>query len=123
MNGRNFIVDTNVALYLLSGNETIANILENANVYVSFVTQLELLGFKGITAKEVTKVKRFLTDCIIVDISEDIKNKTIAIKQSHQIKLPDSIIAATSLCLEIPLLTADKGFEKIKNLDITLYKD
>jgi len=123
MNGRNFIVDTNVALYLLSGNETIADILENTNVYVSFVTQLELLGFKGITAKEVTKVKRFLADCIIVDISEDIKNKTIAIKQSYQIKLPDSIIAATSLCMEIPLLTADKGFEKIKNLDIALYKD
>jgi predicted nucleic acid-binding protein len=37
--------------------------------------------------------------------------------------LPDGIIAATSLFLNVPLITADKNFKKIKNLDITLYQD
>jgi predicted nucleic acid-binding protein len=38
-------------------------------------------------------------------------------------KLPDSIIAATSLFMEIPLLTADKGFQKISQLNLALFED
>jgi predicted nucleic acid-binding protein len=37
--------------------------------------------------------------------------------------LPDSIIAATSIVLEIPLLTADKGFRKINKLNLALYEE
>jgi len=32
-------------------------------------------------------------------------------------KLPDAIIAATSLFLRFPILTADRGFDKIKEID------
>ena len=37
-------------------------------------------------------------------------------------KLPDAVIAATALYLDIPILTADKDFAKIKNLDLLLLK-
>ena len=123
MNGRSFLVDTNIALYLLSGNTTIAEILNGSQLYISFVTQLELLGYKGITSKELTSVKLFLNDCIIIDINEEIKKHTAAIKQKHQLKLPDSIIAATSLFMEIPLLTADKGFQRISQLNLALFEE
>jgi predicted nucleic acid-binding protein len=123
MNGRSFLVDTNIALYLLSGNTTIAEILNGSQLYISFVTQLELLGYKGITSKELTSVKLFLNDCIIIDINEEIKKHTVAIKQKHQLKLPDSIIAATSLFMEIPLLTADKGFQRISQLNLALFEE
>ena len=123
MNGRSFLVDTNIVLYLLSGNTTIAEIINGSQLYVSFITQLELLGFKGISAKEQLKVKQFLEECIIIDINEDIKRLTIGIKQKHQIKLPDSIIAATSRYIEVPLLTADKGFRKITKLNLALFEE
>lgn len=90
---------------------------------MSFVTELELLGYKGITAKEQQKIKLFLNDCTIIDINDDIKKNTIAIKQKHQTKLPDAIIAATSLFTEIPLLTADVGFSKIGLIDVILYQE
>lgn len=35
-------------------------------------------------------------------------------------KLPDSIIAATSLVYGLPLISADKGFSKIEELDFIL---
>jgi predicted nucleic acid-binding protein len=38
-------------------------------------------------------------------------------------KLPDSIIAATSLFMELPLLTADNGFQKISQLNLALFED
>jgi predicted nucleic acid-binding protein len=74
MSGPNFLIDTNIALYLLSGNTTIAEIINGSQVYISFITQLELLGYKGISTKEQVAVKNFLNDCIIVDINEEIKS-------------------------------------------------
>ncbi len=123
MSGRSFLIDTNIALYLLSGNKTIADILDGSQLYISFITQLELLGYKGITIKEQQNIKLFLNECIIIDINEEIKKNTIQIKQKHQIKLPDSIIAATALFIEMPLLTADKGFKKISKLNLALFEE
>lgn len=36
------------------------------------------------------------------------------------IKLPDAIIAATAIKNRVPLLTADKGFRQIAELDLIL---
>jgi predicted nucleic acid-binding protein len=123
MSGNSFVLDTNIVLYLLSGSTTVAEIVDGAQTYVSFVTQLELLGYKGISKREQQKVKAFLADCTIVDITEEIKKNTIVIKQKYQIKLPDSIIAATAQFLDVPLLTADKGFSKLTDLNIALYQE
>ena len=82
-----------------------------------------MLGYKGITNKEQLEVKQFLNDCIIIDINDEIKMHTIVIKQKHQMKLPDSIIAATSLFIEVPLLTADKGLRKISALNLALFEE
>jgi predicted nucleic acid-binding protein len=123
MSGNSFVLDTNIVLYLLSGNTTVAEIVDGSQSYVSFITQLELLGYKGISSREQQKIKAFLADCIIVDITEEIKRNTVVLKQKYQIKLPDSIIAATAQFLDIPLLTADKGFTKLSGLNIALYQE
>ena len=48
MNGRNIFLDPNIILYLLSGAKTIASLLENKNIFVSFVAELELLEASAI---------------------------------------------------------------------------
>jgi len=40
--------------------------------------------------------------------------------QKFVIKLPDAIIAATALYLDLPLLTADKEFSKIPDVKLIL---
>jgi predicted nucleic acid-binding protein len=40
--------------------------------------------------------------------------------QEFSVKLPDAIIAATSIYLDLPSLTADTGFEKIKGVKLIL---
>jgi predicted nucleic acid-binding protein len=72
MNGSDFLIDTNIALYLLSGNKTVAEILNNSTIYISFITQLELLGYKEITNTEHQKIKQFIDECIVIDINNDI---------------------------------------------------
>lgn len=73
MSGNSIFLDTNIVLYLLSGDETIADFLNNKIVYLSFVTELELLGYKGINASEKLKIESLLAESTIIDINSEIK--------------------------------------------------
>ncbi len=123
MSGNKFLIDTNIALYLLSGNKTIASILEGADLYLSFVSELELLGYKKITGKEHAILKKFISDCIVVDINSEIKKNVISIRQESNVKLPDAIIAATAIFLAVPLLSADKDFRKVSGISLVLFEE
>ena len=48
------------------------------------------------------------------------KEQTILLRKKYGIKLPDAIIAATAIKNRVPLLTADKGFRQIAELDLIL---
>lgn len=51
MNGNKVFVDTNIILYLLGGDSTIAELLNGKQIYISFITQLELLSYSKGTKK------------------------------------------------------------------------
>lgn len=51
----------------------------------------------------------------MVQFNEEIKNLTVEIRRESKVKLPDSIVAATSVFLNMTLVTADKGFKKLKS--------
>ena len=52
MRGNSFLLDTNIILYLLDGKSELAEILDGTTVYISFVSELELLTYKGLTGSE-----------------------------------------------------------------------
>ncbi len=122
MSGNSLLIDTNIALYLLDGDTDLVEILDGQDVYISIISELELLGYQGISEAEKLKVKAFLNNCIIIELNQTIKDLTIELKQAHRIKLPDAIIAATSKYLNIPLISADRGFEKIDDLQFVRYE-
>lgn len=122
MNGNKLILDTNIILYLLSGDKTVFEIINGKELYISFITELELLGFKGIETKELQIIKDFLAECKIIDLNSEIKVRVIDLKRSSSIRLPDAIIIATSQYLNIPLISADKEFNKVENLDLICYQ-
>jgi hypothetical protein len=122
MNGDKLLLDTNTVLNLLNGDETLADLLNNKDLYLSFISEIELLGYHKITSKETQLIKAFIKECFVIDVNTEIKNKTISIRSKYGIKLGDSLIAATSLYLGFPLVTSDKGFNKIKELDLILYQ-
>src|SRR5580704_17645118 len=107
MNGNSFLLDTNIVLCLLSGDKTIASLINEKEVYVSFITEMELLSYNKLTHEEGKKIKSFLTDAFIIEMNVSIKEKAIQIRRENFIKLPDCIIAATAEHLQIPLLTSD----------------
>jgi predicted nucleic acid-binding protein len=63
MNGDKLFLDTNIIIYLLNGDKTLSELLQGKTASVSFITQLELLNYSGITQKESLKIREFLQEC------------------------------------------------------------
>lgn len=122
MNGNNILIDTNTAIYLLNGDTLLAEILHQKRIYLSFITQLELLGYPGITVKEVKQIEYMLENCIIIDINNIIKSEAIHLRRLYSLKLPDCIVAATAIYLDLPIITSDRRFKKIKELNLMFYE-
>ncbi len=118
----NILIDTNIALYVLSGDEKLATLLDNTFTYLSFITELELLAYPNLTKQEEKEIKAFIDDCIVVDINHRIKKQAIDIRPQAKLKLPDAIIAATAIAEQLPFLSADNDFERVNDLHLFSYQ-
>ncbi len=123
MNGNKLLLDTNIVLSMLDGDTTLSDFLFDKELYISFITEMELLSYKKITVKEQKAIKQFIKELLIIDINDAIKIKAITLRKTSNIKLPDAIIAATSLWLNTPLVTADKQLSNVKGVKIIYYQN
>lgn len=48
MSGNSLFLDSNVIIYFLSGDDTLTELLEGKNLYISVITKLELLSYSGL---------------------------------------------------------------------------
>ena len=122
MNGNNVLLDTNTILYFLSGDQTVADFIKDKKLFISIISELELLSYKNITSREHKSISSFIKEIHVENISQEIKEETIRIRKSTNLKLPDCIIAATSIVLETPIFSADKELRNVKNLDFIFYE-
>ena len=121
--GKRYLTDTNIVRKYLDeelsvrGLELIDSILDNSESNISVITRIELLGFSPDREELLRFIVQFIGYSFEYNLSEDIIQKTIEIRKSIKIKLPDAIIAATALCNNLILLS-DNGsdFDKIPNL-------
>lgn len=88
--------------------------------YISEVTEIEILGVKDLSDKEIKIRETAIEYCTVKPITNKIKQRTIAIKRKIKIPIFDAIIAATAIEGDFTLATADKGFKRIKDLSILL---
>ena len=109
MSGHRFLLDTNAAINYLNDRISLPEV-DGAEFFISVITELELFSKPAITPDEEAKIAAFIADSVtVVDIDTSVKKETIAIRRSTKIKLPDCIVAATSIALGATLLTHDTG--------------
>jgi predicted nucleic acid-binding protein len=119
-----YLLDTNVVVHYLNKSLPLKlirflNQFIDENCYVSIITQMETLGynFKNKSDKNVTEI--FIENSIVLEISPEVVKKTIAIRKSRKINLPDAIIAATAIVYGFTLITQNmKDFEKIQGIKV-----
>ena len=120
MSGVRLLVDTNVLINFSEGKKELDLYLNENIVYVSVISEMELLGYTGISAKEIKFFQSLLSRVTIIDLINPIKVEVMKLRQANRIKLPDAIVAATAIYLGIPLLTLDKDFQIIKSLNLII---
>lgn len=101
-----FVLDTNIVLYFLGGRLT--EPLPAGAHAISVITELELLAYPGLVSAEEQRVRAFLADIAVTDLSQSIKDHAVNLRKRYGLKLPDAIVAATALALEATLLTNDQ---------------
>ncbi len=63
-----------------------------------------------------------MAQCIIVEMNAEIKAACIDLVRLKKLKLADGIVAGTAIVYDLPLITADKQFSKIQELNLILYQ-
>lgn len=120
MNGDSIFVDTNVLLNLAEHKNLVEPYLVGKEIYISIITEIEILGYNKIQNYEIDFYTTLFEEFHLIDILPQIKNIAISLKQKYKLKLPDAVIAASAIFLGHTLISFDKDFEKINELDVIL---
>lgn len=123
MSGRELVVDTNIIILTLGGNERLADYVEGRKLFISVITEIEALSYPGLSKTGQDSVEAYIGRCTVLGLSERIKREAIRVRMQYKEKLPDAFIAATAIAFERPLPTADQGFVKLgADLELDLFQ-
>ncbi len=120
-----FLLDTNVVINYLEASlpkegMLFLNKIVDEKPIISIITKIETLGYNFKSIDEQIIMETFINASTILNISDDIVDKTITIKKFKKIKLPDAIIVATALHNDLVLITRNLAdFKNIEELEVT----
>ena len=125
MSGNSALLDTNGIIYLLQKGSSIEHILKKYNwIGVSIISKIEFLSYPNLSEADLLIFNKFLNRVELVELNDNKENNIIEtiilLRKKYRIKLPDSIIAASAITNNATLVTADKDFQKIAELNIEL---
>lgn len=116
-------LDTNVVIYYLKGEVSVAVALEPiirgyVPMFIATVTEAELFSSPTMTTEESERIEFLLPSFSIIPLDSQIARKTAELRRLYpKIKLADSVIAATALFTHSTLLTRNtRDFKKISGL-------
>lgn len=123
------LIDTDVLIWNLRGNEKAAELLDNLGGFtISAITYMELI--QGIRDKEELRALRRALQywkAAIHPLDEEVSNRAMYLVEtyslSHNLQMADALIASTALSLGISLVTAnDKHYRIVEGLDIKRFR-
>ena len=125
MEKRLVICDTNIFIEFYKGNsEVIENLhkIGNENIALSSVTAGELI-FGAFNKAELRSIQKDINELRVLHINEKISRNFIDLMQkyslSHNLDLPDALIAATVINTDFKLYTLNlKHFKYIDNIKL-----
>lgn len=69
MSGSRFLLDTNIVLHALKGNSGLVNLLHDQELYITRISQLELLSYPKITQAETRSISNFIAQMPLVELN------------------------------------------------------
>lgn len=122
--GLSLLLDTNSIVALLNKNYKVIEAIDSAdNIFISGINELEFKSFSNLSLNDVELFDAFVSDINVLDVQTSnivLKNKIVEIRNTYKLKLPDAIIAASAIINNAVLVTADKGFKKVEELQLKI---
>lgn len=114
------LLDTNIVIYACKpGGEWLETWTNGPETALASVTRIESLGYAGISREEDDAIRRFIATSMSYPLDDEIIEKAVILRQQKNMKLGDSIIAATALEYDLPLVTRNEDdFKHIEGLTI-----
>lgn len=123
--GLKHLWDTNTVIYHLqkmfppSAEAFVLNLLKTEQPAPSSISEIELLSWRTASARDVQAVQEFIDNAFILELEQPIKRMTAKLRKANRIKLPDAIIAATTLVYDLTLLTRNvSDFRNIQGVKL-----
>ncbi len=123
------IIDTDVLIWYLRGNERAYQFIEKLKGFnISVITYMELVqGMRNKNELNSFRKALYAWNSKILYISEEISAKAMFLVEqhylSHSLQLADALIGSTAIYYGLPLVTAnDKHYKIIRGLKIRKFK-
>jgi predicted nucleic acid-binding protein len=122
--GKRYLLDSNTVIDYIGGlysdnARQWLNELIDEEINVSVITKIEVLSFDPDKDDNYPILIEFFEASEIFELSDEIVNKTIQVRQKQKIKLPDAVIASTALVNGLVLVSRNtKDFKNIPDLEI-----
>jgi predicted nucleic acid-binding protein len=123
------IIDTDIFIWYMRGNEKAYEAIEKANnFFMSVVTYMELVqGMRN--KKELNSLRKSIHawNTKLLYISEEISAKAMFYVEehflSHSLELADALIGATAVTYGLPILTGDnKHYKIIRDIQVKVFR-
>ncbi len=110
-----YCIDTNI--FILLFNNRLKEQIPDGDLVCSIITEIELLSFPALPPNEELLIRERLALLKIYGIDNAIKEKTIQLRKTSPLKIPDAIIAATAMIHDCVLVSNDKLFQNVPGLN------
>ena len=119
------LCDTDIFVEALKNNKSVTGLLGHIgfqNIALSAITLMELY-FGALNKRELAKIKSRMQRLEIVNLDNEITETAIIMiekySKSHALHIPDALIASTSICRGVELLTYNvKDFKFIEGIKL-----
>ncbi len=118
------LLDTNSVIALFNENAKVIEATDTADdIFISVINELEFKSFSNLSLHDIELFDDFVSRIHVLDLQASnitLKNKIVEIRNAYRLRLPDAIIAASAIVNNAVLVTADKGFKKVEELQLKL---
>ena len=118
------VLDTNILIEILKGNQTIITKVEllKETLCISSITVMELY-YGALNKAELFQLKKFISLFSVIQVCENISTISTELifeySKSHNLAIPDSLIASTAISFNAKLYTLNiKDFRYIDGLEL-----
>lgn len=116
------LIDSNIVILAskLQNVELLSKLKkEEANIKVSIITKIEVLGYHQLNQVQKKFLENFFRAITVLPVNENVAEIAILIRQKRPVSIADALIAATAVAFELELLTENtKDYRGIQNLEL-----